>query len=87
MTSKAPARKKRARETPEALRKRAASVIRILRKEFPAARTALAHRNPFQLLVATILSAQCTDERVNKVTKELFAKFPSVTELAAVSQA
>jgi endonuclease-3 len=53
---------------------------------FPRAQCALTHENPFQLLVATILSAQCTDERVNKVTPGLFAKFPTPQDLAAVSQ-
>jgi len=51
---------------------------------FPRAECALTHANPFQLLVATILSAQCTDERVNKVTPELFRKYPSAQDLAAL---
>jgi endonuclease-3 len=51
--------------------------MRILRKEFPRAVTALTHADPFQLLIATILSAQCTDERVNKVTPGLFARYPT----------
>jgi endonuclease III len=68
-------------------RKSAAEVLKILRKEFPAARTALLHENPLQLLVATILSAQCTDERVNKVTPGLFAKIPDARAFAALSQA
>ena len=59
---------KHRREPPEALRVRARKVLRILRKQFPAASTALRHTDPFQLLVATILSAQCTDQRVNMVT-------------------
>lgn len=54
---------------------------------FPQAQCALTHDNPFQLLVATILSAQCTDERVNKVTPGLFAKYPAPQDLAAISQA
>jgi len=49
---------------------------------FPQATCALTHNNPFQLLVATILSAQCTDERVNKVTPELFRKFPTPQDFA-----
>jgi len=53
---------------------------------FPAAETALRHENAFQLLVATILSAQCTDERVNKVTPELFRKFPTPQDFAALRQ-
>jgi endonuclease III len=51
---------------------------------FPEAQCALRHENPFQLLVATILSAQCTDERVNKVTPELFQKYPTPQDFAAL---
>lgn len=50
---------------------------------FPNATCALHHKNAFELLVATILSAQCTDERVNKVTPELFGKYPTVRDFAA----
>ncbi len=57
-----------------------------LDKLFPKATCALLHENAWQLLVATILSAQCTDERVNKVTPELFSKFPTVEDFANVSQ-
>src|SRR5205809_395189 len=53
---------------------------------FPQAQCALRHENAFQLLVATILSAQCTDERVNKVTPELFAKYPAAEDFAALPQ-
>jgi endonuclease-3 len=53
---------------------------------FPQAQCALRHDNPFQLLVATILSAQCTDERVNKVTPELFRKYPTPQDFAALRQ-
>jgi len=53
---------------------------------FPAAECALRHENAFQLLVATILSAQCTDERVNKVTPELFQNHPTPQDLAALDQ-
>jgi endonuclease-3 len=53
---------------------------------FPQAQCALQHENAFQLLVATILSAQCTDERVNKVTPELFRKFPTPQDFAALRQ-
>lgn len=53
---------------------------------FPRATCALLHENPFQLLVATILSAQCTDERVNKVTPELFQKFPAPRDFASLRQ-
>ena len=57
-------------------------IIRRLWREYPDATTSLDHRSPYQLLVATILSAQCTDERVNMVTPELFARYPTVEELA-----
>ncbi len=70
------------KETPEALRVRARKVLRILRKQFPAASTALRHADPFQLLIATILSAQCTDERVNIVTPGLFARYPTARAFA-----
>jgi endonuclease-3 len=53
---------------------------------FPKATCALTHKNPWQLLVATILSAQCTDERVNKVTPELFKKYPTIEAMANASQ-
>jgi len=53
---------------------------------FPQAECALRHENAFQLLVATILSAQCTDERVNKVTPELFRKFPAPQDFVALPQ-
>jgi endonuclease-3 len=54
---------------------------------FPHAECALHHKNAFQLLVATILSAQCTDERVNKVTAELFAKHPTPQDFTTLPQA
>ncbi len=50
-------------------------IIRLLRKRYPAAKTALAYRNPLEMLVSTILSAQCTDKRINLVTKPLFRKY------------
>lgn len=53
---------------------------------FPEATCALHHKNAWQLLVATILSAQCTDERVNKVTPDLFRKYPTIRDLAAANQ-
>ncbi|MBN1871877.1 MAG: endonuclease III [Candidatus Omnitrophica bacterium] len=62
--------------------KRIESIIRILRKSYPRSRTALHYDNPFHLLVATILSAQCTDERVNKITPALFRKYTSVRSFA-----
>lgn len=71
-------------QKPEKLRVR--RILSGLRKEYPDPQCALAHENPFQLLVATILSAQCTDERVNIVTKKLFQKYRTPKELAAVPQ-
>jgi len=59
-------------------------IFQALEKLFPQAQCALRHENAFQLLVATILSAQCTDERVNKVTPELFRKYPAAQDFAAL---
>lgn len=67
---------------PRGARARAAEVVRRLREEYPDARCALDHSNAYELLVATILSAQCTDERVNMVTPALFAKYPTPADLA-----
>lgn len=67
---------------PLELKKRVRDVVRLLRKEFPRATTALDFRSPYELLVATILSAQCTDERVNMVTPGLFKKYPDPRSLA-----
>ena len=53
------------------------NIVSILKKEYPNSKCSLIYESSFQLLTATILSAQCTDERVNKVTKGLFAKYPS----------
>lgn len=61
---------------------RASTVIRLLKKEYPQARIALNHSNPLELLVATILSAQCTDERVNIVTRTLFKKYTRAEDYA-----
>ena len=63
---------------------RVAEILRRLEKLYPAATCALHHENPWQLLVATILSAQCTDKRVNEVTPGLFAKYPTPADFAAV---
>ena len=62
-------------------------IIAGLEAMYPDATCALKFKNPFQLLVATILSAQCTDERVNKVTPKLFAKFPTPQAFSAIPQA
>ena len=61
---------------------RARKILAALKKTHPDAKCALNHRNPLQLLVATILSAQCTDVRVNKVTPPLFKKYPTAAALA-----
>ncbi len=66
--------------------KRVAEILKRLKKAYPDAKCALIHANPFQLLVATILSAQCTDERVNKTTPELFRKYPTPRDFAALKQ-
>ena len=66
---------------------RTVKILAILRKTFPNARTALNHSNPLELLVATILSAQCTDERVNIVTRDLFRKYRSLEDYAKARQA
>jgi endonuclease-3 len=57
-------------------------VLKLLQRYYPDAHCALDHRNAFELLIATILSAQCTDVRVNIVTKALFAKYPSPEKMA-----
>ena len=61
-------------------------ILPILKRMYPDARCSLDFKTPLQLLVATILSAQCTDERVNIVTKELFKKYPTAAAYAAAQQ-
>jgi endonuclease-3 len=70
-----------------AKRERAAKIARALARAYPDAWCALEHRNAFELLVATILSAQCTDAMVNQVTPALFREFPSAAALAAADPA
>ena len=65
-------------------KERVAEILRRLDQMYPAATCALHHHNPWELLVATILSAQCTDKRVNEVTPGLFAKYPTPRDFAAV---
>ena len=65
-------------------RQRVSEILRGLDKIYPDAACALHHSNPWELLVATILSAQCTDKRVNQVTPGLFAKYPTPQDFAAV---
>ena len=60
-------------------------IILRLKKEYPDSKCSLRYETPFQLLVSTILSAQCTDERVNKVTGELFQKYPDAKSLSVLT--
>jgi endonuclease-3 len=64
---------------------RVAAILKGLDEAYPKAECALHHRSPWELLVATILSAQCTDARVNMVTPELFRRFPTPEEMAKAS--
>ena len=64
---------------------RASEILKRLKKEYPVAKIALEFENPFQLLISTILSAQCTDERVNIVTKSLFKKYKKPQDFLNVS--
>lgn len=74
------------RETLRQRADRAGEILRRLQKQYPDARCALSHENAFQLLVATILSAQTTDKRVNMVTPRLFNTYPDAAALAAAPQ-
>ena len=65
---------------------RVKKILPVLKKTYPQAKCSLDHANPLELLVATILSAQCTDERVNIVTKSLFKKYRDARAYAAASQ-
>ena len=69
-----------------ALRRRTAQILSILKRTYPDAHCALLFTTPLELLIATILSAQCTDERVNQVTPTLFARCPDAASLAEISQ-
>ncbi|HLH38808.1 MAG TPA: endonuclease III [Bryobacteraceae bacterium] len=66
-------------------RARVAKILELLDKMYPNATCALHHRNAWELLVATILSAQCTDKRVNEVTPALFQKYPTIQDFANVN--
>ncbi len=70
----------------EDLKKRTRAIVRLLRRTYPEAYTELNHRSPLELLIATILSAQCTDKKVNEVTGPLFRKYPDVTAFARAGQ-
>ncbi|MHC4878563.1 MAG: endonuclease III [Planctomycetota bacterium] len=67
-------------------KKQARKVVNVLRKAYPVAECALIHDSAYQLLTATILSAQCTDERVNATTPALFARYPTAADLAKSTQ-
>ena len=67
------------------LKDRTKKIIARLKKAYPGAKCSLNHSNPLELLIATILSAQCTDERVNIVTRDLFKKYRSAEDYATVS--
>ena len=83
MATKKPARPRTAAER----QARVQQILATLDKMYPRATCALHHRNAWELLVATILSAQCTDKRVNEVTPGLFKKYPAVRDLANANQA
>src|SRR3954467_4165132 len=80
MPTKAPSKKVQARID------RVRVILPILKKTYPAAKCSLDYTKPLELLVATILSAQCTDDRVNIVTKSLFKKYKSAKDYANVAQ-
>jgi endonuclease-3 len=74
------------RKTLDIRRQRVAAILPILKRTYPHAKCSLDHSTPLELLVATILSAQCTDDRVNIVTKTLFRKYRTPEDYANVSQ-
>lgn len=82
----APFRRRPGRESIASKRERMLTVVDRLDAEYPDADCALDHKNPFELLTATILSAQCTDARVNLVTPALFARYPTPEDLAGAKQ-
>lgn len=77
LKSAGPSRGRHRADAGQRVRRIAARLARL----FPEIRVPLTHRNPFELLIATILSAQCTDEQVNRVTPELFARYPDAATL------
>lgn len=85
--SKPPSPPKGKSTVPADLQTQVRQILRGLAKAYPDATCALKHESAYKLLVATILSAQCTDERVNMVTPGLFAKYPDVESLAKANQA
>lgn len=74
------------RKTPKDLKKQSSEILKRLKKKYPVAACALNFSNAFELLVATILSAQCTDQRVNIVTENLFRTFKNPEDYATASQ-
>jgi endonuclease-3 len=70
----------------ERAKDRIGKIIQILRKEYPRSRTALEFETPLQILIATILAAQCTDQRVNQITPALFRKYLTAAALAAADR-
>src|SRR5512142_1915185 len=80
--AKPAAAKKPAAETRAKAAARAAKIAAILAREYPDARCLLTYQTPFQLLISTILAAQCTDERVNMVAPALYARFPDPASMA-----
>lgn len=74
-------------ETEQAKRERAKKIVRTMEKAHPEAKIALDFKTPLELLVATILAAQCTDERVNQVTAELFKKYRTAADFAGANLA
>ena len=75
------------RESKRARRERAAEILARLRREFPHTRIALDFQSPLQLLMATVLAAQCTDQKVNEVTPPLFRRYPTARDFAAADLA
>lgn len=75
------------KETSEQKRRRAQEIIEILARTYPDARVTLDYSTPFELLVAAILAAQCTDEKVNQVTPDLFRRYPSPEAFAGADEA
>ncbi|HEY4573235.1 MAG TPA: endonuclease III, partial [Thermoanaerobaculia bacterium] len=75
------------RESKKARRERAAEILARLREAYPQTRLALDFQSPLQLLMATVLAAQCTDQKVNEVTPPLFRRYPTARDFAAADLA
>lgn len=83
---KTAAKRRKGKLTKKELQARVDAVLAFLDREYPDATCSLRFENPFQLLIATILSAQCTDKRVNEVTKDLFKKYPDAFAFAGADR-